>query len=51
MDSVGITKKEFGMIIGVFTAMIAVAALLAGKERIRSSNAIRYDGWYDSLGV
>jgi len=51
MDSIGITKKEFGMFIGVFTAMIAVVALLAGTEHIRRINATRYDGWYDSLGI
>ena len=51
MESIGITKKEFGIFIGMFTAVIAVVALFAGKEHVRRNNAARYDGWYDSLGI
>ena len=31
MESISISKKEFGLFIGVFTAVIAVVALFAGK--------------------
>jgi len=51
MESISIGRKEFGLIVGVFTAMFAVLALLAGKRHARGNNAVRYEGWYDSLGI
>ncbi len=51
MESISISKKEFRLFIGVFTAMIAVVALLAGKQHVRRSTVSRYEGWYDSLGI
>ncbi len=51
MESISISKKEFGLFIGVCTAVIAVVALLAGKEHVRRNNMSRYEGWYDSLGI
>jgi hypothetical protein len=51
MESISLGKKEFGLIVGVFTAMFAVLTLLAGKRHARGNNAVRYEGWYDSLGI
>ncbi len=51
MESISISKKEFGIFIGVFTAVIAVVALLTGKQRVRRNTMSRYEGWYDSLGI
>jgi hypothetical protein len=51
MESISISKKEFGLFVGVFTAVIAVVALFAGKKHVRRDNASRYEGWYDSLGI
>ncbi len=51
MESTGNGKSGFGLVIGIFTALIAVAVLLAGKHEVQVKNAGRYDGWYDSLGI
>jgi len=51
MESAGFGKSGVGMVIGIFTAMIAVFAFLAGRQNARTRSNGRYEGWYDSLGI